>query len=188
MTNKLAARVPRGSISNRIAALDVGEAKSYADFIRRGDPDGPIPCWGAITERFLQTFSTDDQRLAVLDQLIEEGDRRPLYLFLETSRQRPKLLEALAARAAELPISVQRALVAVPEVATYIAASLDALDPSARRVWDGGEVLKKSERELLAGRVGQLMSFRYFVPDAFDPHDEPGPKRALATPTDGGTP
>ena len=185
MTNKLAARVPRGSISNRIATLDVGEAKAYADFIRDGDPDGPVPCWGAITERFLQTFSTDEQRLAVLDQLIEEGDRRPLYLFLETSRQRPKLLEALAARVGELPVTVQRALVATPEAATYVAASLDKLAPSARRVWDGGEALKKSERELLAGRVGQLMSFRYFVPDAFDPHDEPAPKRALST-TDGG--
>ena len=45
-------RVPRESLSTRIGALELGKAKAYADFIREGDPDGPVPCWGAITKRF----------------------------------------------------------------------------------------------------------------------------------------
>lgn len=180
-------RVPRESLSTRIGALDSGKAKAYADFIREGDPDGPVPCWGAITERFVEAFATDTERLAVLDQLIAEGDRRPLFLFLDTSRTRPKLLEALSARAGELPVSVQRALVAMPEAATYVAASLERLDPSARLVWDGGEDSKRAERELLAGRVGELMAFQYFVPDTIDPRQEP-PSERVAAPTDGDAP
>lgn len=180
-------RVPRESLSTRIGALNLGKAKAYADFIREGDPDGPVPCWGAITKRFVEAFATDAERLAVLDQLIAEGDRRPLFLFLDTSRKRPKLLEALSARVGELPVSVQRALVAMPEAATYVAASLERLDPSARLVWDGGEDSKRAERELLAGRVGELMAFQYFVPDTIDPRQEP-PSERVAAPTDGDAP
>lgn len=180
-------RVPRESLSTRIGALNLGKAKAYADFIREGDPDGPVPCWGAITQRFVEAFATDTERLAVLDQLIAEGDRRPLFLFLDTSRKRPKLLEALCARVGELPVSVQRALVAMPEAATYVAASLERLDPSARLVWDGGEDSKRAERELLAGSVGELMAFQYFVPDTIDPRQEP-PSKRVAAPTDGDAP
>ena len=43
-------------------------------------------------------------------------------------------------------------------------------------------------RALFESRVGELMSFQYFVPDTFDPRDEPAPKRELSdTPTDGGS-
>lgn len=180
-------RVPRESLSTRIGALELGKAKAYADFIREGDPDSPVPCWGAITQRFVEAFPSDEERLAVLDQLIVEGDRRPLYLFIETSRRRPKLLAALCERVGELPVSVQRNLVALPEAATYVASALEKLDPSARRVWDGGEELKRSERELLAGRVGELMAFQYFVPDTIDPRQEP-PSKRVAAPTDGDAP
>lgn len=180
-------RVPRESLSTRIGALELGKAKAYAAFIREGAPDGPVPCWGAITKRFVEAFATDAERLDVLDQLIAEGDRRPLFLFLDTSRTRPKLLEALCARVGELPVSVQRALVAMPEAATYVASSLERLDPSARLVWDGGEDSKRAERELLAGRVGELMAFQYFVPDTIDPRQEP-PSKRVAAPTDGDAP
>ena len=111
-------RVPRESLSTRIGALDLGKAKAYADFIREGDPDSPVPCWGAITQRFVEAFPGDDERLVVLDQLLAEGDRRPLYLFLETSRRRPKLLAAVCNRVDELPVAVRRNLVAMPEAAT----------------------------------------------------------------------
>ena len=181
-------RVPRASLSTRIGSLDLGKAKAYADFLRDGDPDGPIPCWGAITKRFVESFSTDEDRLAVLEQLIEEGDRRPLLLFIDTSRQRPELLAAMCERAGELPLTVQRALVATPEAEVFVENTIEKFQPAARRVWDGGEETKRAERQLLESRVGELMSFQYFVPDTFDPRDEPTPKRELAdTPSDGGS-
>ena len=173
-------RVPRETLAARIDALPLGKAKAYADFIRKGDPGSPVPCWGAITQRFVDAFPGDDDRLAVLDQLIKEGDRRPLYLFLETSRARPKLLAAVCKCAAELPVSVQRGLVAMPEAATFVAGILDKLDPAARRVWDGGEELKRVERELLGSRVAELTAFQYFVPDEVDPRQEHAKKRATS--------
>ena len=173
-------RVPRETLAARLDALPLGKAQAYAAFIRRGDPGGLVPCWGAITQRFVEAFPGDDDRLAVLDQLVKEGDRRPLYLFLETSRARPRLLAALCQRAAELPVAVQRALVAMPEAATFVARALDALSPEARRVWDGGEDLKRVERELLGSRVAELTAFQYFLPDAVDPRQEHALRRTSA--------
>ena len=55
MTNTSATfvRVPRETLAARIDALPLGKAKAYADFIRKGDPGSPVPCWGAITQRFV---------------------------------------------------------------------------------------------------------------------------------------
>ena len=82
-----------------------------------------------IVERFEQSFTQDEARVAVLEQLISEGDRRPLYLFLETSRQRPRLMVELCQRAKELPVSVQRNLVAMPEAEPYVPIVIDQEDP-----------------------------------------------------------
>ena len=172
MSTTTSGAAPRESLSQRISALEVGEAKTYATFITSGDPDSPLPCWGAIAQRFEQSFSKDEERIAILDQLIAEGDRRPLYLFLETSRQRPRLMVELCQRAKELPVSVQRNLVAMPEAEPYVPIVIDQLDRSALTVWMGSPELKRRERELLAGRVGTLMAFQYFVPDNFQPSEE----------------
>jgi len=168
-------RVPRESLSTRIGSLDLPNAKAFAKFILEGDPDEPLPCWGAISTRFVQSFTTDTERLAVLDQLIAEGDQRPLQLFIHTGRNRPALVAAMCERANELPVTVQRSLAAIPEAAEFVAKSIDEFSPAARRVWDGGEELRRAERELLASRIGELVSFQYFVPDTFDPRYEPAP-------------
>lgn len=184
-------RVPRESLASRIEALELPQARSYADFIRQGDGRGPIPCWGAIARRFGEAFTTDGDRVAVLDQLIAEGDARPLLLFISMSRDRPALLAAMCERAGELPLTVQRALVATPEAAELVGQAITTFGPAARRVWDGDAEAMRAERQVLQSRVGELMSFDYFVPDAFDPRAEPQPQRvADATPdpsTDGGT-
>ncbi len=181
------ARVPRDSLASRIWSLGLAKAKSYATFIREGDKGGPTPCWGAIAARFVESFPTDEERLVVLDKLIEEGDPRPLYLFLETSRARPKLLASLCERAGELPVSVQRNLVAMPEVVTYVAATLDRFDPSAQLVWTSGEDVKRRECELLSSRVGELMSLQYFVPDHVAPHKESSRLQTATSATATGT-
>jgi hypothetical protein len=174
---------PRESLSARIAALGTANAKALASFITSGDKGGALPCWGAIVQRFDATFAGDDERIALLDQLVAEGDRRALYVFLSANRTRPKVLEALCAKAKAMPVSVQRALVAMPEAATSVSAHLDALDPAAREVWSGGEDAKAPERELLASRVGELTAFAYFVADHIDPTKEAASMKSASTTT-----
>ncbi|MFH1690576.1 MAG: hypothetical protein ABIE42_10140 [Candidatus Eisenbacteria bacterium] len=165
-------RVPRESLSERIAGLDIAEAKTFAAFIREGDLDMPTPCWGAIATRFEDVFASDEDRLAVLNALIAEGDRRPLDLFLQVNRKRPALLASLCERADELPAPVQCALIAIPEAALFVEEALERFGPDARRLWEGDESLRRTECEQLRSRIGQLMSFQYYVPDDFDPRDE----------------
>ncbi len=177
---------PRESLAARISSLGTSPAKALASFITSGDKGGNLPCWGAIVQRFDATFANDADRIALLDQLIAEGDRRALYVFLNANRTRPKVLEALCAKAKAMPVSVQRALVAMPEAATSVAAHLDVLDAAAREVWSGGEDAKVPERELLASRVGELTSFAYFVADHIDPTKEAASVKATATTKRGG--
>jgi hypothetical protein len=168
--------VPRDTLSARIEALGSAKAQGYADFIRTGEPDGPIPCWGAISERFERDFTKSADRIAIWETLVEEGDRRPLLLFLHVNRERPEVMAKVLEDAHRLPRALQRVLVSMPEVAGDLPAHLDKLDPAAKQLFEAGPEAVAREREQTAARIAQLTTFRYFVPDAFDPADEPGRK------------
>ncbi len=165
--------VPRDTLSSRIEALALPQAKGYADFIRTGDPDGPIPCWGAIAERFDQDFKKTADRNALWNVLIEEGDRRPLLLYLHLNRGRPEVMAKVLADADKLPRVLQRALVSFDEVAHLLPDHLDKLDPAARQLLEAGPEALGRESEQVEARIAQLTAFRYFVPDQGDPADEP---------------
>jgi len=88
--------------SQEIVQLDVTDAVAYADFIRTGDPDGLPPCWGAIERRFETNFLADDDRVKLLDVLMQGADKRVMLLFLDSNRERPAV--ALS------PVEVQEAV------------------------------------------------------------------------------
>lgn len=173
--------VPRESLSARIETLSLPQAKGYADFIRTGDPDGPIPCWGAIAERFDTDFGKNDERKALWNVLVESADRRPLLLFLHMNRGRPEVMAKVLEDAHLLPPVLQRTLVSLDEVADVVPEHIDRLAPAARQLWEAGPDAIARERELVEARVKALTAFRYFVPDSFDPANEPGAKSISRT-------
>jgi len=185
--------VPRDTLSARIETLSLPQAKGYADFIRTGDPDGPVPCWGAIAERFDTDFGKSAERKALWNVLVEAADRRPLLLFLHMNRGRPEVMAKVLEDAHRLPPVLQRTLVSLDEVAADVPAHLDRLDPAARQLWEAGPDAVAREREIVEARVKALTAFRYFVPDSFDPANEPGVKTITSTdvapdqPAPGGT-
>ena len=143
------------------AGLDSGEG--FAAFIRHGDPDTPVPCWGGIARRFQEAFQTDAERIALLDVLVEVGDRRPLLLFVDASRSRPAVLQAIVERAPRMDVGVQRAIVACEEAAEVVPAAIDQLAPSARQLWQAGEDARRREWEGVRARVGKLRAREWFV-------------------------
>jgi hypothetical protein len=179
-TRTLPTPVPRETLSARIEALELPQAKGYADFIRAGDPGSPVPCWGAIADRFQQDFKKTADRKALWAVLLEEGDRRPLLLYLHANRDRPEVMAMVLEEADRLPLALQRALVSFEEVADLLPARLDKLDPAARQLFEAGPEALGREREQFAARIAQLMAFRYFVPDQRDPAIEPGAVKSTA--------
>ena len=161
--------VPRETLSKTIEALRLPQAKSFATFIRTGDPGGPVPCWGAIAERFDREFTRDADRKVVWSALLDSGDRRPLLLFLSVNRGRPGVMSQVLADAPRLPVSLQRCLVALDEVADQVPARLDSLAPAARQLWEAGAEARRRERELFAERVARLSAFRFFIPGQTNP-------------------
>ena len=174
-------RTARTTLSDRIEALSLPQAAGYADFIRSGEAAGPLPCWGAIAERFDQDFGSDDDRKALLGPLVEAGDMRALILFLHANRGRPEVMEHVLADASCLPRLIQRALVSLEEVQELVPDHVDDLHPAARQLWEAGPDARARERELFEARVAELMSFRFFVrnsdPSAGETGDDQGEDR-----------
>jgi len=162
---------PRISIARRLDALDTEKTRGFATFIREGD-DSPIPCWGAIADQFDAEFTDDDARMTVLDSLVEEGDRRALYLFVHLARSREKLLARMARRARKLPLSIQRALASLPEAEAVVEKSLKRFSPSAQAFYRGDREALAVENERFEYRIRELLAFRYYVPAPSDPREQ----------------
>ena len=177
-------RIPRDSLSTRFEALGSASGKAFAGYIRAGEAGGPIPCWGALAERFQQEFTKVSDRQAVWDTLVDEGDRRALLLYLHLNRDRPTVMATVLEQVDRLSPMLQRALVSFGEVAELLPDHLDKLDPAARQLFEAGPEALARESELVEARIAQLTAFRYFVPDPTDPANEPV---AAATDTGGGS-
>jgi len=54
---------PREHIARYLELIDDPRMQDFVRFIHDGDPDTPIPCWGAIFERFTETFDDVDTRM-----------------------------------------------------------------------------------------------------------------------------
>ena len=171
MNTRIAGTAPRISIARRLEALPSESAKSYACYIQAGD-DGRMPCWGAIAERFDSDFETDEERLDILDALIEEGDRRPLFLFVHLARSRPELLGKLIRQARRLPLSVQQCLVSLPEAAECVRSQLKHFCPAVQSAYRNDPNSLKRDQERFENRIRELLAFRFYVPDICDPQGE----------------
>lgn len=163
----------RDRLGAKIAALDVERATDYAQFIRTGDPGGPVPCWGAIAKRFEDDFPTDDDRLALMRAVFEQPDKRVLALFLYRNRGRKGVMAALVRNLDRLPPHLQAAAAAIVPPAAVPAEVWDKLEPAARALLDADDATRAREAEQLEVRAKKLLAFDYFVPDAWAPGVEP---------------
>lgn len=163
---------PREHIACSLERLDDLRVEAFVRFIREGDPDTPIPCWGGIFERFTEQVNDLDTRMAVWSALIEADDRRPQWLFLHLHRDQPEMLERLLADVEHIPADVQCVLVALEAAALLVEARVMHLCARARQLWRAGEDALYRERQLLDGRIGALMMLRFFVPSSAEAGDE----------------
>jgi len=159
---------PRAHFATQPEAMASPKAVAFASFVRGQDTSGPVPCWGAIFERFAADYATDSERLSALDTLIEAGDRRAPLLSVELAKTNEGLRAGLVARAPQLPPSVQRALVALDGMEQALVPVADQLVRSAQQLLDDDNARRKELQEHDA-RVAELLSFRFFTPDDPDP-------------------
>ena len=127
-------RTPREIFAERIKKLDLPQARDYAAFLKKGDAGGPMPCWGAIFERFNRDFRKDAHRKALLDVALEVGDRRALVLFVHYNLDRQAVMRAILDQADNLPEFLQRALASLEEIADLVEQHVDRLAPAAQQI------------------------------------------------------
>ena len=180
------ADTPRDVHATRIETIELPQAKSFASFIRSGDEGGPVPCWGALEERFIAEFKEDADRLKLWNVLVENGDRRSLLIFIEQARNQPDVLAKVVSDAHRLAPELQRAVVSLEEADKLLTKEAKRLHPAARQLWQAGAVARCREREQMEARISQLRAFRYFTPDTFDPKDEPPAKSRTEGPNQPG--
>lgn len=163
---------PRAHIAAHLETQASPKAAAFAAFVRGEATNAPVPCWGAIFDRFATDYASNAERLEALDKLIAAGDRRALLLFLELAKADEGLRAGLIARAPQLPPSVQRALVALDGMDQALAPVADQLVRSAQQLIGDDEARRKELQEHDA-RVAELLSFRFFSPD------DPAPRVAI---------
>jgi hypothetical protein len=50
---------PRAHIAGHLETLASPKAAAFASFVRGEDTSAPVPCWGAIFERFATDYAAD---------------------------------------------------------------------------------------------------------------------------------
>ncbi len=163
---------PRDELSRRFKKHGSQKVKDYARFIESKEEGQPIPCWGAIADRFVQTFDKDEDRIVIWTELINAGDRRPLLLFIGHNLDRPAVMARVVEDAHLLPVALQQALVSIPDLDELVDERIDAMAPAARQLRDADPDKRTREREMFEERLSRLRAFRFFVPDEVDPADE----------------
>jgi len=163
---------PREELARRFEKMSSPRIKAYAAFIERGEEGKPIPCWGAIADRFVEQLDKDEDRIAVWSVLVGAGDRRPLLLFIGHNLDRPAVMARVVEDAHLLPVSLQRALASMTELDELIDEQIETISPAARQIREANPERRNRERELFQERLSKLRAFRFFVPDEVDPADE----------------
>ncbi len=172
---------------SRFRTLRGERVRAFARAIEEPAPEsGRLVCWGELARRFDVAFTTDEERIESLSVFLNERDLRALLLFAHAARERPTVLETMLARASELPITIQRALVTMVDSATLSPTVLDGLSASARQLIDEGDAAIDREREIVEARIAELLSFGIVAPDFADPRDASADEIAVDGPTEGG--
>lgn len=77
---------PRAQIAARLETSASPKAAAFAGFVRGEGTNAPVPCWGAIFERFATDATADAERLEAADKLIAASDRPALLLLVELAK------------------------------------------------------------------------------------------------------
>lgn len=170
--------IPMSDVRERLALClseQLGdEAESYARFIcgeEANEAGAPVPCWGAIFERFIEAFQSVDERRTALEGLISAGDSRPLFLFVHLARGDDALWQAVVDAACRLPVALQRLVASLQPREAWPDAWARELAAEARQTGCVPE-LRVREVEQFEARLGELLSFAWFLPSAAESHPE----------------
>lgn len=188
-TSESSRRSARERFATRFRALQGEHGRVFARSL--DEPEGgtgPLVCWGELARRFESAFTSDDQRVEALSVLASERDLRALLLFANAARGRPAVMNALLARAGELPITIQRALVTMVDPSLLTASVRDLLAASAQQLLDDGDSAIAREREIVDARVAELLSFGVIAPDSIDPREVDRESGQTTDVTEGGAP
>lgn len=165
---------PRTQIAAALEKQASPAAHRLAAFIRQGELNEALPCWGGIAEHFDTMLQDHEACREVLEALLEVGDARALMLFVHAHLNRPRMLRVLAEALARLPIRIQRVLASLE--ATRALIRHDTLDKRVRPLTaDNNAIARQREVEAFRARVAKLQTYRFFVQDAFEPSSEPNP-------------
>lgn len=179
----------RERFATRFRALRGEHGRAFARAIDESEPEtGRLVCWGELARRFESAFTSDEQRIEALSVLVGERDLRALLLFANVARSRPAVLDVLLARAGELPITIQRALVTMVDPSVFTEDIRDSLATSAQQLLDDGDSAIAREREIVDSRIAELLSFGLIAPDSIDPREVDQESARPSDDAEGGVP
>ncbi|MCP4602368.1 MAG: hypothetical protein GY847_17945 [Proteobacteria bacterium] len=159
----------REMLAERFDRVTLPKAKELATFIRQRDKHGRLPCWGTITDRFDNDFTSDESRMEIWKSLVDAGEKRTLLLYIHACRARPTVIEDVLKDAESLPEVVQRALISIEELEDQIKPHLSKFKPAAQQIAESDPDTKRRERQATQVRISKLMALRFASTERQDP-------------------
>ena len=152
----------RQQIRDALLCTTVPAPQAFAEaiFEREGDR---IACWGNLADYVLAHLDRDDDRIALWRALVDVGDCRPLLVFLDLNRDRPAVLRAALEDVARLPLTVQRALVSMPEAESHLEVALPHLSAGALELVTDADA-RARDRALYESHMASLRAHRAAAP------------------------
>jgi len=136
------------------------KAQQSPRLVQLGEAVSTEACWGALVQSLEHLCADDADYISLLHILIEIGDARALLLFFSAVRQRRGVLAEIVIRAADLPRTVQCALVTMREVESMLEKLPVGICAAARELVDKPSARASSE-QVYAAHMGHLRSMTW---------------------------
>jgi len=148
------------------------EVRDFAQFLRERDKNGMSPCWGGAAAKAVRKFKSLRARTRLWEELLRIYEENALLLFIKLNLDREDVMKVVLSDAENLPIVVQRVLVAINEIDGMVVDNLLSFSQEVQDLYHANKEVKGRERERFETRAERLLAVKSCLPRA-QAEDEP---------------
>ena len=158
----------RKVVIDSLADIEEKGVKEFISFVK----SKPIPCWGAITKKFVELFDSPKNLKPVLLRWCETPySNRFLLLMIHEYREKEDFTNLFIDKFEKLPILAQTYLLTLPEVVSQLK-KLEKTPPPELDDLFTDEKARRRKRQMLLAKINKLLRFDWMPEEVHFEDDE----------------